>query len=239
MCTHFFICATPRKSGERRRRGKEEKRRRTRNTKLPPMSATSVITARGAAGRSAVDADALTLAAIKQRDSVHRNYRAIVNPVNGLPMLQLNRHECEVMDPRACIHHYDSAADLACAIYIHVSLPYFYALVQADYIANKTRVVLHDTDFESYVFVLAQNEESTAPSSKDTVEQMLNGFRKCNSQASVRQAGPVKNTRSGRRVSLGRRPVRRRLPRGGHSEPAESNLHAEQLLRPQARRGGQ
>lgn len=135
------------------------------------------MTARGATGRSAVDADTLTLAAIQQRDSVHRNYRPIVNPVNGLPMLQLNRNDCEVIDPRACIHHYDSAADLACAIYIHISLPYFYAMVHAGYIANKTRVVLHDTDNSSYVFVLAQNEESTGPAASQTVETLLDTMR--------------------------------------------------------------
>lgn len=136
-----------------------------------------MISGRGGAGRSAVDADTLTLAAIQQRDSVHRNYRPIVNPANGLPMLQLNRNDCEVIDPRACIHHYDSAADLACAIYIHISLPYFYAMIHAGYIANKTRVVLHDTDNLSYVFVLAQNEESTGPSANQTVETLLDTMR--------------------------------------------------------------
>ena len=60
---------------------------------------------------------------------------AIISPTTSSPMLHLKKYgECTLIDPRACIHHYECAADTACIMYAHISLRYFHYMVVAGYI---------------------------------------------------------------------------------------------------------
>lgn len=127
-------------------------------------------------GRSSVDA--LTTQAILHRETIVKNYLPIVQATNNLPMLKLRKDgECEVGDPRACIHHQNSAADLACALYVDVSRNYFNAMVGAGYIAQGLRVVLHCTECDEYderIVVRAQDDEHPT---NESVEDLINKFK--------------------------------------------------------------
>jgi hypothetical protein len=127
--------------------------------------------------RSSQDSDALTYKAIAQRESIAKNYNPIISP-SMLPMLQLKQHgDCTIADPRACLHHYDGAADLACLVYVHISRPYFEAMIHAGLIVNKTRVVLRCTENDAYKFVIAQNLEKEAGKVQRNVEELLDSLK--------------------------------------------------------------
>jgi hypothetical protein len=59
---------------------------------------------------AASDEQALAKKLIEEKELLARNYNPIINH-NLLPMLQLKQYgDCTLVDPRACLHHYKSAA---------------------------------------------------------------------------------------------------------------------------------
>lgn len=120
--------------------------------------------------------------ALRNMENLERNYIAIISPNTNTPMLHLKKHgDCTLIDPRACIHHYECRADVACILYAHVSLRYFHYMVHMGYVSNKTRVVLHDTVNDTFVFVLAENIRSAAASGLATVDDILGSVRQSQS----------------------------------------------------------
>ena len=109
-------------------------------------------------------------------------------------MLNLKKYgECTLIDPRACINHYECAADVACILYAPVSLRYFHYMVHSGYISNKTRVVLNDTKYDTYVFVIVENVDSQSMRGENSVEGILRGVQRqegrCRIGTDVLQAG--------------------------------------------------
>ena len=126
--------------------------------------------------------------------NVHKNYVAIINPNTGRAMLNLKKYgECTLIDPRACINHYECAADVACILYAPVSLRYFHYMVHSGYVSNKTRVVLNDTKYDTYVFVIVENIDSQSMRGDNSVEGILRGVQRqegrCRIGTDVLQAG--------------------------------------------------
>lgn len=122
--------------------------------------------------------ESLTHKAIESRESIARNYVPIINPVNQKPMLHLRKDgDCTIVDPRACIHHYNSSADLACIMYAHVSLPYFHAMVRAGYINNRLRLVLRCTESDTYAHAIVENVPDKFNTRTPTVSEMLGELR--------------------------------------------------------------
>ena len=122
--------------------------------------------------------DFMTHKAIETRESLARNYVPIINPVNQKPMLHLRKDgDCTIVDPRACIHHYNSSADLSCIIYAHVSLPYFHAMVRAGYINNRLRIVLRCTESDTYAHAIVENIPDKNNTRTPTVSEMLGELR--------------------------------------------------------------
>ena len=122
--------------------------------------------------------ESLTHKAIESRENIARNYVPIINPVNQKPMLQLRKDgDCTIVDPRACLHHYNSSADLSCIIYAHVSLPYFHAMVRAGYINNRLRLVLRCTDSDTYAHAIVENIPDQHNKRTPTVNEMLGEMR--------------------------------------------------------------
>lgn len=120
------------------------------------------------------------LEALKNMESLERNYIAIISPNTLTPMLNLKKYgECTLVDPRACIHHYACTADLACILYAHVSLWYFHYMVYMGYISNKTRVVLHCTINDTFVFAQAENVKSGSAAGNSTVDDIIGSVRGC------------------------------------------------------------
>jgi hypothetical protein len=111
------------------------------------MSFSDVSTNRTVTEETATDA-------LRNMENLERNYIAIISPNTMSPMLHLKKYgDCTLVDPRACIHHYECSADMACILYAYVSMRYFHYMVHSGYISNKTRVVLHDTFYDTFVFV--------------------------------------------------------------------------------------
>lgn len=129
-----------------------------------------------------------------QEENVHKNYVSIINPNTGRAMLHLKKYgECTLIDPRACIHHYECAADVACILYAPMSLMYFHYMVHSGYVSNKTRVVLNDTKNDTYVFVVAENVNSRASSEGNSVEAIIRNVQRqeghCRAGMDVLQVG--------------------------------------------------
>ena len=128
-------------------------------------------TTRSAAGKSDEE---VAIEAIKNLETLSRNYVPIINPANRKPMLQLKKHgECTLVDPRACFAHYECAADIACILYAHVSLRYFHCLAMNGYISNKERVVLRDIEYGTYVFVMVENIRKSGDHTNEDVDSIL------------------------------------------------------------------
>lgn len=122
--------------------------------------------------------EALTEQAMEHRETIARNYIPIINPSNNRPMLQLRRHgNCELVDPRACLHPVYGTADAVCGIYVHISEPYWKAMIKAGYIVNKQRVVLRCTEMDTYAFVIAMNFSADDQHQSENVEDMLQKHR--------------------------------------------------------------
>lgn len=122
--------------------------------------------------------DALTTQAIVHRTSIAKNYVPIVQAELYLPMLQLRKDgDCEIGDPRACLHHQNSAADLACAVEIEISLLYFKAMVKAGYIAHGQKVVLHCTENDEYEERTVVKKQNESDRIVESVEDMLLKYR--------------------------------------------------------------
>ncbi len=122
--------------------------------------------------------DALTTQAIVHRDSISKNYVPIIHPDLYLPMLQLRKDgDCEIADPRACLHHYNSAADLACLVFAEVSRFYFDAMVKAGYIAHGLRVVLQCTENDEFDERLVWKKEDLTLPREETVEEMIQKYK--------------------------------------------------------------
>lgn len=122
--------------------------------------------------------ESLTHKAIETRENIARNYVPIVNPVNQKPMFHLRKDgDCTIVDPRACFHHYNSAADLSCIIYAHVSLPYFHAMVKTGYINNRLRLVLRCTESDTYAHAIVENIPDKRNSRTPTVNEILGEMR--------------------------------------------------------------
>jgi hypothetical protein len=118
--------------------------------------------------------DALTTQAIVHRDSIAKNYVPIIHPVIYLPMLQLRKDgDCEIVDPRACLNHYNSAADLACIIYSSIGLNFFHAMVKAGYVAHGLRVVRHCTENDEFQDCIVVNKQDGLGPRDESVEEML------------------------------------------------------------------
>lgn len=131
-----------------------------------------------AAATSRDNDERVVLKAIEQRQSIAKNYTPIVNPTTQTAMLTLRKHgECTIVDPRACFNHYDAGADLACAMYVHISLPYWHAMIHAGLVQNRIRCVLRCTENDSYVFVVARNNPRAGARASDNVEDLLNKLR--------------------------------------------------------------
>lgn len=131
-----------------------------------------------AASTTAASDEKLVMRAIEQRQTVAKNYAPIVNPTTQTAMLTLRKHgECTIVDPRACFNHYDAGADLACAIYEHVSLPYWHAMIHAGLIQNRIRCVLRCTENDTYVYVIARNNPKGGTRAVDNVEDMIGRLR--------------------------------------------------------------
>ena len=114
---------------------------------------------------------------LEQRHNVVRNYNAIIGR-NLKPMIQWKQHgDCTIEDPRACLHHYDSAADLACLLFAHISLPYFEAMITNHMIVNKTRIVLRCTENDAYVYVNAENRVRETDKGRERVEDLIQKMR--------------------------------------------------------------
>lgn len=121
--------------------------------------------------------------ALKNMESLERNYIAIISPNTMSPMLHLKKYgECTLIDPRACIHHYLGAADLSCILYAHVSLRYFHYMVHSGYISNKTRVVLHCTKNDTYVFAQVENVKSATTATSASVDDIIGNIRRAQGQ---------------------------------------------------------
>ena len=117
--------------------------------------------------------DSVAKKAIEQRENITRNYNAIIGR-NLKPMIQWKQHgDCTIEDPRACLHHYDSTADLACLLFTHVSLPYFEAMILNGLIVNKTRIVLRCTENDAYVYVNAENRVRDPEKGRESVEELI------------------------------------------------------------------
>ena len=121
---------------------------------------------------------------VDRREKIVKNYVAIVNPSNKEPMLQLRTHgDCTVADPRACLDHYTVAARRVCCLFVHISLPYFHAMVLSGLLCNGTRLVLCDTTplknnrDPLYKCVHARNK-TTAKEMATTVDGLLSRARK-------------------------------------------------------------
>lgn len=132
--------------------------------------------------------------ALRTMENLERYYIAIVSPNTMTPMLHLKKYgECTLVDPRACIHHYECAADLACILYAPVSLRYFHYMVHSGYISNKTRVVLHDTKHDTYVFAQVENIRPGGSAGATTVDDIISSIRRnqghCRPGIDVLQAG--------------------------------------------------
>lgn len=152
------------------------------------MATTAVSSVRGPTG------DDAAFEAVQHFETVHKNYVAIINPNTGRAMLHLKKYgECTLIDPRACIRHYECAADVACILYATVSLPYFHYMVHCGYISNKTRVVLNDTYHDTFVFVVAENFDSREAAESHNVEDILSNLQRkgggCSVGTDVLQAG--------------------------------------------------
>ena len=114
---------------------------------------------------------------VKERETIARLYIAIISP-DLLAMLQLRQYgDCTVDDPRACLNYHANGADLACIMFANMSVPQFEAMILNNMFINKTRVVLHCTEFDSYVFVVAENRVPDKDKCKDTVELMIRNMK--------------------------------------------------------------
>jgi hypothetical protein len=58
-------------------------------------------------------------------------------------------------------------------LYVHVSLNYFHELAKAGYISNRERVVLHDIEYDTYVFVLVENIRKKGDHPIEDIESIL------------------------------------------------------------------
>ena len=117
--------------------------------------------------------DAVAKKAMEQRENIARNYHAIIGK-SLKPMIQWRQHgDCTIEDPRACLHHYDSTADLACLLFAHISLPYFEAMILNGLIVNKTRIVLRCTENDAYVYVNAENRIRNPNKWRESVEELI------------------------------------------------------------------
>lgn len=142
-------------------------------TKQGSNMASSVV-----ASSAATDVDSLAKQAILHRESVAKNYIAIINPLNKLPMLQLRKEgDCEIADPRACLNHYNGTADLCCLIYVHVSYQYFSALIKIGLITDKERAVLRCTEHSAYAHVTVTSKSIENLLRHERVEDLLERFR--------------------------------------------------------------
>lgn len=130
--------------------------------------------------------------------NIYKNYVAIINPNTGQSMLHLKKYgECTLIDPRACINHYECAADVACILYATVSLRYFHYMVHSGYVSNRTRVVLNDTKNDTYVFMVAENLASRSAMTSNTVDSLMRTLQQrdgeCHIGIDVLQAGDKNN----------------------------------------------
>lgn len=136
--------------------------------------------------------------AIQNVESFFANYLAIISPSSNKPMVQLKKYgECTLVDPRACMHHYECAADVACILYAYVSLDYFHLMVHNGYISNKTRAVLHDIVHDTYVFVLVENVRNQGTSGAASVDEIIQNVQRqqghCRPGIDVLQVGTRSN----------------------------------------------
>lgn len=132
--------------------------------------------------------------AVQNFENVHKNYIAIINPNTGRAMLHLKKYgECTLIDPRACIHHYECAADVACILYAPVSVRYFHYMVYSGYLSDKSRVVLNDTKHDTYVFVIVENLNTKQSGEGNSVEAIIRGVQRqegtCRAGTDVLQVG--------------------------------------------------
>lgn len=145
---------------------------------------------------SSTNMDALTSQAILHRETIVKNYIPIVQVLNNLPMLTLRKDgECEVGDPRACIHHQNSSADLVCSLYVDISRDYFNAMILAGYIAHGLRVVLHCTEYDEYDGRIVVKRSDGKGPADESVEDMIDKFR--NKQGGCRPGVDVINLSMG------------------------------------------
>ena len=101
--------------------------------------------------------------AVENHETIFKFYVAIINPSTGCPMLHLKQYgDYTSTDLRACINHYESTADTCCVLYAPLSLRAFHYRVHFGFLSNKTRVVLHDTRHQTYVFVTVENVDHRA-----------------------------------------------------------------------------
>lgn len=140
--------------------------------------------------------DALTTQAIVQRDSVAKNYVPIIHPVMNLPMQELRSEgDCEITDPRACLNHYNSAADLACVLYCYISHFYFKAMIKAGYITQGLRVVRYCMEKDRYEECVVVNQSDGAGDRDESVEEMLLKYK--NKEGSCRSGVELINLETG------------------------------------------
>ena len=121
--------------------------------------------------------DAFVDKIVQDRETIVRSYIAIISP-DLVAMLQLRQYgDCTVDDPRACLNYHATNADLACIMHANASIQQWEAMIINNMIINKTRVLLHCTEFDSYVFVCAENHVRDSEKCKDRVEDIIRNMK--------------------------------------------------------------
>lgn len=117
---------------------------------------------------------------VDRRETIVKNYVAIINPANREPMLQLRTSgDCTIADPRAHLDHQLVLAKRVCCTFIHISLPYLHSLVCAGLINNNTRIVCRDVGYDEYQFAQLKGVEAVNnATSTQSVDHILTKARR-------------------------------------------------------------
>lgn len=123
--------------------------------------------------KTSINSKDLTKRAIENKEGAQAHYVVFLSPATSKAMYTAKVNgDNTITDPRCCMRPFDSAPDIVCSLWVHVSDLYFDAMVKEKYVTNNLRVVLYCTINDTYTFKLAVNDDKDVVSKGSNIKDI-------------------------------------------------------------------